>query len=182
MAESFLLDVTSDDDVSRLAAELEQRRGGAGILVNNAGVLLDPRGSRVLDTDIDRFRATLETNFYGPLRLVRALVPAMRRNAWGRVVNVSSGLGQISTMGSGTPAYRISKAALNALTRMLAAELAGSGVLVNCMCPGWVRTAMGGPKATRTPEAAADTAVWLATLPDDGPSGGFFRDRQPIPW
>jgi NAD(P)-dependent dehydrogenase (short-subunit alcohol dehydrogenase family) len=106
----------------------------------------------------------------------------MNRNGYGRIVNVSSGQGQLSDMGVGTPAYRVSKTALNALTRTLAAELKGSGILVNSMCPGWVRTDMGGAGAPRTVEQGADTAVWLATLPDDGPSGGFFRDRRPIPW
>jgi NAD(P)-dependent dehydrogenase (short-subunit alcohol dehydrogenase family) len=106
----------------------------------------------------------------------------MKRQGYGRIVNVSSGQGQLSDMGSGTPAYRVSKTALNALTRTLAAELKGSGVLVNAMCPGWVKTDMGGSSAPRTVEQGADTALWLATLPDDGPSGGFFRDRKPIPW
>jgi NAD(P)-dependent dehydrogenase (short-subunit alcohol dehydrogenase family) len=106
----------------------------------------------------------------------------MKKNRYGRIVNISSGQGQLSDMGAGTPAYRVSKTALNALTRVLAAEFAGSGILVNSMCPGWVRTDMGGPGAPRTVEQGADTAVWLATLPDDGPTGGFFRDRKPIAW
>jgi NAD(P)-dependent dehydrogenase (short-subunit alcohol dehydrogenase family) len=106
----------------------------------------------------------------------------MKRNGFGRIVNFASGLGQLTEMGAGTPAYRASKAALNALTRMLAAELEGSGILVNSMCPGWVRTDMGGRSAPRTVEQGADTAVWLATLPDDGPTGGFYRDRRPIAW
>jgi NAD(P)-dependent dehydrogenase (short-subunit alcohol dehydrogenase family) len=116
------------------------------------------------------------------VQLAQVLVPLMKKNGYGRIVNMSSGQGQLSERGIGTPAYRLSKTALNALTRTLAAELNGSGILVNSMCPGWVKTDMGGPDAPRTVEQAADTAVWLATLPDDGPNGGFFRDRQAIPW
>ena len=178
----FPLDVTSAKDVAALAAHVEKQHGAADILVNNAGILIDPHGGRVLDTEIDIFRETMEANFYGPLRLTQALVPAMRERNYGRVVNLSSGLGQLEDMGTGTPAYRVSKTAINALTRMLAAELAGSNVLVNSVDPGWVQTAMGGPNATRSVEQGADTAVWLATLPDGGPSGGFFHDRKPIAW
>jgi NAD(P)-dependent dehydrogenase (short-subunit alcohol dehydrogenase family) len=127
-------------------------------------------------------RECLETNVIGVLNVTQALVPIMRRHRYGRIVNLSSELGQLAAMGVGTPAYRISKTALNALTRMLAGELAESGIKVNSMSPGWVRTDMGGPRAPRSVEAAADTAVWLAMLPDDGPTGRFFRDRQEIAW
>ena len=144
--------------------------------------MLDPRGSRVLDSKLETWRETLTTNVFGPLMLIQALAPLMKKNGYGRIVNVSSGQGQLSDMGAGTPAYRVSKTALNALTRTVAAELTGSGVLVNSMCPGWVRTDMGGAGAPRSVEQGADTAVWLATLPGGGPTGGFFRDRKPIPW
>ncbi|HET9404046.1 MAG TPA: SDR family oxidoreductase, partial [Burkholderiales bacterium] len=176
------LDVTSEMSVKTLAADLEKKYGRCDVLVNNAGVMLDPRGSRVLDSSLGTWRATLDTNLIGPLLLIQTLAPIMKKNRYGRIVNVSSGQGQLSDMGAGTPAYRVSKTALNALTRTFAAELNGSGVLVNAMCPGWVKTDMGGSSAPRRPEQGADTALWLATLPDDGPSGGFFRDRKPIPW
>ena len=131
---------------------------------------------------IEDFETTLATNFYAPLRLCQALVPLMRKRGYGRVVNLSSGMGQLDEMSDGWAAYRVSKTALNALTRMVADATRGEGILVNSVCPGWVRTDMGGSSATRGVEKGAQTAVWLASLPDDGPTGGFFRDRQPIPW
>jgi len=181
-AEFFSLDVTRDEDVSRLAKHIGDTYGAADILINNAGVMLDASGTSLFDIEQRVFRDTFEVNFYGPLRLAQALTPAMRARNYGRIVNLASGLGQLADMGAGTPAYRISKTALNALTSILAAELAGTDVLVNSMCPGWVRTDMGGANATRSVEQGADTAVWLATLPTGGPTGGFFRDRKPIPW
>jgi len=180
--ESHALDVTGEASVHAFATWLENAHRRCDILVNNAGILADPRGSRVLDSKVETWRETLATNLLGPLLLVQALAPLMKKNGYGRIVNVSSGQGQLSDMGVGTPAYRVSKTALNALTRTLAAELKGSGILVNSMCPGWVKTDMGGADAPRTVQQGADTAVWLATLPDDGPTGGYFRDRKPIPW
>jgi NAD(P)-dependent dehydrogenase (short-subunit alcohol dehydrogenase family) len=114
--------------------------------------------------------------------LTQAALPRLRESGHGRIVNVSSGMGQLSDMGRGAPPYRVSKAGLNALTRILANEEREHGILVNSMCPGWVRTDMGGPSAMRSVEEGADTGIWLATLPDGGPTGGFYRDREPIPW
>jgi NAD(P)-dependent dehydrogenase (short-subunit alcohol dehydrogenase family) len=176
------LDVTSCRSIRACAATVAERRGRIDVLVNNAGVMLDPRGSRFLDSKLDTYRDTFETNFFGPLQLAQSVVPLMKAKRYGRIVNLASGLAQLSEMGTGTPAYRISKTALNALTRILAAEFRDSNILVNSMCPGWVKTGMGGEHAARTPAQAADTAVWLATLPDEGPTGGFFRDRKPIAW
>ena len=175
------LDVTDQSSVQRLARFLDRQFGRLDILVNNAGIGIDEERS-VLEADRGVVQETLDTNLFGPLLLCQALVPLMKQGAYGRVVNVSSGMGQLSEMGSGSPAYRISRTALNALTRILAAELQGTNVLVNSMCPGWVRTDMGGPNAPRSVEEGADTALWLATLPDSGPQGGFFRDRQAIAW
>jgi NAD(P)-dependent dehydrogenase (short-subunit alcohol dehydrogenase family) len=180
--EFHALDVTQERSVKALADFVRSAHGRCDILVNNAGILADPRGSRFLDSKVETYRETLDVNLLGALMLAQALAPLMRKNRYGRIVNVSSGQGQLSEMGVGSPAYRISKTALNALTRILAAELKDTGILANSMCPGWVRTDMGGAAAPRTVEQGADTAVWLATLPDNGPTGGFFRDRKPIPW
>jgi NAD(P)-dependent dehydrogenase (short-subunit alcohol dehydrogenase family) len=174
------LDVTESASIRRLVRFVEREAGRLDVLVNNAGIMIDRHG--VLATEFDTVRATMEINVYGPWRVVQALVPMMVRQQYGRIVNLSSGMGQLNDMGGGSPAYRMSKTALNALTRILAAELARTNVLVNSMCPGWVRTDMGGPGAPRSVEQGADTAVWLATLPDGGPTGGFFRDRKQISW
>lgn len=176
------LDVTDQSSIAAFAGHIESEYGRVEVLVNNAGVLIDSRSTGVLKEKEETFRTTLETNFYGALRMCQALVPLMQKNRYGRVVNLSSGLGQLNDMGDGTPAYRVSKTALNALTRMVAKAVEGDNILVNSMCPGWVRTDMGGPQASRSVEQGAETAVWLAMLPHDGPTGGFFRDRKPIPW
>jgi NAD(P)-dependent dehydrogenase (short-subunit alcohol dehydrogenase family) len=180
--ESHQLDVDSDESVKAFVRWIKDTHGRCDVLVNNAGVMLDPRGSRVLDSKIETYRDTLETNLLGPLRMIQAIAPLMKNQGYGRIVNMSSGQGQLSDMGVGTPAYRVSKTALNALTRTTAADLHGTGILVNAMCPGWVRTDMGGSGAPRSVEQGADTALWLATLPEKGPTGGYFRDRKPIPW
>jgi NAD(P)-dependent dehydrogenase (short-subunit alcohol dehydrogenase family) len=176
------LDVTSCRSIRACVAAVAERRTRIDVLINNAGVMTDPRGSCFLDSKLDTYRDTLETNLFGPLQLAQAVIPLMKAHRYGRIVNLSSGLGQLAEMGSGTPAYRISKTAINALTRVIAAEFRESNILANSMCPGWVRTGMGGESAPRTVAEAADTAVWLATLPNDGPTGGFFRDRKPVPW
>jgi NAD(P)-dependent dehydrogenase (short-subunit alcohol dehydrogenase family) len=176
------LDVTRRTSVAALAKYLEGEHGRLDVLVNNAGILLGKYETSVLEEKESLFRETLETNFYGALRVSQALVPLMQKRRYGRVVNLSSGLGQLDDMGDGVSAYRVSKTALNALTRMLAAATADDNILVNSMCPGWVRTDMGGPAAARSVEKGAETAVWLAMLPDKGPTGGFFRDKKPIPW
>jgi NAD(P)-dependent dehydrogenase (short-subunit alcohol dehydrogenase family) len=182
----YPLDVTDTHSVQALAGHLEREYNRLDTLVNNAGVFLDPMppedpsASSLFRAQIATVRYSMETNAYGPMRLCQALIPLMRGH--GRVVNVSSGMGQLTEMNGCCPGYRFSKAALNVLTRILADELRDTGIKVNSVCPGWVRTAMGGPHAERTVDEGADTIVWLATLPDDGPSGGFFRDRRPIPW
>ena len=177
-----LLDVVDTHSVQRFVQHVEKQHGAPAALVNNAGVYPESRAAKVEDTPTALWRETFETNVFGAVRMCREVVPLMRRLRYGRIVNVSSGLGQLHQMGGGSPAYRVSKAALNALTATLAAEVADAGILVNSMSPGWVRTDMGGDMAPRSVEEGADTAVWLAQLPSNGPSGQFFRDRKQIPW
>ncbi len=174
------LDVTDDQSVGAAIAGIESGPGSLDVVVNNAGIFGEPTGAA--DYDLERAHEVLETNVFGPWRVVQAALPLLRQSSSPRIVNVSSGAGQLEEMGGGRSAYRLSKAALNALTRTLAADEAGSGLLVNSVCPGWVRTDMGGENAPRSVEEGADTAVWLATLPGDGPSSGFFRNREPIAW
>jgi NAD(P)-dependent dehydrogenase (short-subunit alcohol dehydrogenase family) len=175
------LSVTDQASVDHMRTAVEAEFGRLDILVNNAGIYKD-QGQHAVDANLDTVRETLETNLFGAWRLCEALIPLMRRGGYGRIVNVSSGMGQLNGMEGGSPAYRVSKTSLNSLSAILAAELRGTGILVNAACPGWVRTEMGGKEAPRTVEQGADTPAWLATLPDDGPTGGFFRDRKPIPW
>lgn len=175
------LDVTNEKDIHRLVAFVDSEFGGVEVLVNNAGIYPD-EGVSGLKIGLETVRTTMEVNAYGPLRVCQLLIPLMRRRRYGRIVNVSSGSGQLSTMTGTTLAYRISKVSLNAITRVLADEVRGTGILINALCPGWVRTEMGGRSAPRSVEEGADTAIYLATLPANGPTGGFFRDRKPIPW
>ncbi len=180
--DAYPCDVTDTRSVKRFVEHVEKHHGAPSILVNNAGIYPEETEAKVVDTPTAVWRETFETNLFGVVRMCREVVPLMRKIRHGRIVNLSSGLGQLHHMGEGSPAYRVSKAAVNALTRTLAAEVAGTGILVNCMSPGWVRTAMGGENAPRSVEEGADTAVWLALLPSNGPTGQFFRDRKPIPW
>ncbi len=179
-----LLDVTKVETIDACAESIDRDLGRLDVLVNNAGIMRDSskRGASIFQADRELVRDTFDVNTLGPLMVANALVPLMRRHDYGRIVNVSSGMGQLSEMDGGYPGYRISKTALNAVTVILARELEGTNIKVNSVCPGWVRTDMGGDKAPRSPEQGADTIVWLATLPEGGPSGGFFRDRKRINW
>ncbi len=175
------LDVTDPLSIEQARTELEAITGRLDVLINNAAVSLDldiPAQS----VEIEVVKSTLETNFFGPLRLCQAFIPLMRRHGYGRIVNISSGRGAFAQLAAGQLGYRVSKTALNALTCILAAELREDNILVNAMTPGWVRTRMGGLRAPRSVEEGADTAAWLATLPDGGPSGKFFKDREEFPW
>jgi len=178
------LDVSDDASVQELARQIKKTYGRVDVLVNNAGIMIDGKtrdteaGTSVMQAKVETLRLTMEVNVYGALRVTQALLPLMPKDG-ARIVNVSSGMGQLSDMNGGWPGYRISKTGLNALTRIFADELKQTGIRVNSICPGWVKTDMGGAGATRTPQQGADTIVWLATAPDV-PTGGFFRDGTPV--
>jgi NAD(P)-dependent dehydrogenase (short-subunit alcohol dehydrogenase family) len=175
------LDVSDAQSIETLARFIEKEVGRLDVLVNNAAILLD-EGKSVVDVAAEEFEATWRANVFGAFLLTKRLAALLRASGHGRVVNVSSGAGQLSTMSGYAPSYSISKAALNALTIQFASALRRDHVLVNCADPGWVRTDMGGSAAPRSVEEGADTIVWLATLPDDGPTGGFFHDRKRVAW
>ena len=174
------LDVSDAGSIQRVAAQLHDDPGRLDVLVNNAGVGTD-WGVSGTDPDFDAIQAALETNFYGAYRLTVALLDLLRLSEHPRVVNVSSGMGGVAEMGGWSPGYRVSKAALNAMTRILSTELKEQGVIVNSACPGFVNTDMGGQfGAKKSVQDGAAGIVWLATLPDDGPTGGFFRDGKAV--
>jgi NAD(P)-dependent dehydrogenase (short-subunit alcohol dehydrogenase family) len=184
-----LLDVTDQMTIQSAIGKIKDNFRRLDILVNNAGISIDPH-TRILELSQTLFRHTLETNAFGPLLLSQVCVPLMKENGYGRIVNLSSTLGSLTDIINPessydeiqSPAYRLSKTLLNGITVLLAKELRGTNILVNSVCPGWVRTQMGGENAPLTPEQAASAPVWLATLPDDGPTGGFFREHRPLPW
>lgn len=174
------LDVTDEASIQGLRDEIQAQYERLDVLVNNAAIHYD-HWQTALKADFNIVSEAIDTNLYGPWRMAKAFAPLLKKSAGPRIVNVSSGSGSLATMGAGPPAYNVSKTGLNALTRMLAAEMAGDGVLVNAVCPGWVATEMGGEGGRPIANGAAGI-VWAATLSDDGPTGGFFRDRQPLEW
>jgi len=172
------IDLKQTATIDAAVRDIDKSGRQVEILVNNAGVLHE---KPVLELKDEEISESVAVHLTGPLRLIRALAPKMIANRYGRIVNLSSGWGSFAAGMGGPGMYGVTKAALNALTVRLSKEFPAS-VKVNAMCPGWVRTRMGGQGATRSPDEGADTAVWLATLPDDGLTGGFFRDRKPIGW
>ncbi|MBV8991589.1 MAG: SDR family oxidoreductase [Solirubrobacterales bacterium] len=174
------LDVTDPGSAASLAAFLQERWQRLDVLINNAAIHYDTF-QQAGSADLEIVREALETNLLGAWQLIQVLLPLLKASRHGRIVNVSSEAGSLTNMGGGIPAYRTSKAALNALTRMLAAELANDRILVNSVCPGWVATDMGGPGGRPVADGAA-SVMWAVNLPDEGPSGGFYRDGQPLPW
>jgi NAD(P)-dependent dehydrogenase (short-subunit alcohol dehydrogenase family) len=179
-AEPLQLDVTDPASIAAAARLAGERYGKLDVLINNAAIHYDT-WQRAATADLAVVREAAETNLYGPWLIVQQFLPLLRASAHPRIVNVSSEAGSLASMGAGTPAYAASKAGLNALTRMLAADLSSDKILVNAVCPGWVATDMGGPGGRPVAEGAAGI-VWAATLPDSGPSGGFFRDGRTVPW
>lgn len=175
------LDVADDQSVAKLSRDLEKRGILVDVLVNNAGVFFD-KDAPTLDLGWEAFDKTLNVNLAGAIRLCRTFVPGMMKRRWGRVINVSSQLGQLASSGGRWATYRLSKTALNAYTKILADEVREHGVLVNTMCPGWCRTRMGGESAPLTAEDGARTAIFLAELPDKGPTGKFWESCKEISW
>ena len=180
--EFLQLDVADSTSIDRLARELASRTNHLDVLVNNAGILLDAPNSSVLEVESEVIVQTLQTNTLGPLRLIQKLVPLLSQSNAGKVINVSSGGGQLTDMGNWAPAYSLSKTALNAVTGMMAAALKDKHIVVNSICPGWVRTDMGGSNASRSVQQGADTVTWLATEAPSDLTGKFLRDRTIIPW
>ena len=186
---SQAIDVSSMDSIATAVKTIDRRYGRLDILVNNAGILIDDELTS-MDLDSDTLSRTLLTNAFGPMMLCQHCIPIMEKGQYGRIVNMASTLGSLTDItdpessyaGLEVPAYRLSKTLLNGVTALYAKLTRGKNILVNSACPGWVKTDMGGAAAPLSPEQGADTPVWLATLPDDGPTGGFFRERQPIPW
>jgi len=177
---ALTLDVADPDSIAKAAETVKGQGRGLDVLVNNAGVGTD-FGVSGTAPDFDAVQKALDTNFFGAYRLTVALLELLRKSPHPRIVNVSSGMGGVAEMGGWSPGYRVSKAAMNAMTRILATELKAEGMLVNSACPGFVKTDMGGPMGAQKPvEEGAEGIVWLATLPDEGPTGGFFRDRRPV--
>ena len=178
----YLLDVTNKDHINIISKQIEQQFGRLDVLVNNAAILYDS-WHYTIDADLNLIEQAMVTNVYGPWRLCQAFIPIMKRNGYGRIVNVSSLGGSLHYMQEGgAPAYSMSKAGLNVLTRKLAAELQGTGILVNSIDPGWLATDMGGPGGGPVKEGTRGI-IWAATLPDDGPSGGFFYGPgKPVSW
>ncbi len=179
------LDVINPDDIAALAQHIEKIHGRLDVLINNAGILIDAdlgESASIRDTDAEILELSLRTNAIGPIMLINALLPLMERVDDARIVNVSSGMGQLSDMGGQYPGYRLSKTALNAATRIYAAELDPSRFSINAVCPGWVRTDMGGSGADLPVEEGVDTAIWLATAAEARVTGGFYRRREAIAW
>jgi NAD(P)-dependent dehydrogenase (short-subunit alcohol dehydrogenase family) len=175
------LDVTDDESLADFVRWVGAEFRTVGLLVNNAGVAVDKWVSG-LEVSMNAVRASLETNFVGPLALTQALVPLMRKAGGGTIVNVSTQLASLERMAGRTLAYRSSKVALNAMTRVLADELKASHIRINAVCPGWTKTDLGGDDAPRTPAEAADSVMFLCNTDKDGPTGQFFSDGAPLPW
>ncbi len=175
------LDVTAPESVRGLVAYVPQEFGRLDILINNAGINYDT-WQNVANANLENVQETLGTNLMGPWRVSQAFLPLMEKNNFGRIVNVSSGAGELASLSGGTPGYSISKAALNALTLSFSRHLQGKNILVNAVCPGWVRTQMGGAAAPKSPEEGAATIIWAALFQDNGPTGKFFRDKREVAW
>ena len=176
--DTYPLDVTDPASVVPLKDYVIEKYGRLDVLVNNAGVYLD-ENERITEIDPDTLHRSIDTNVYGPFYLMQAFIPLMQQHGYGRIVNLSSGYGGLDALDSPmVGAYKLSKVTLNALTRLMASAVDANTIKINTADPGWVRTDMGGSNASRSVAEGADTPVWLATLPKDSPSGGFFYSRR----
>jgi len=173
------LEATQTESIQQAVNKVTQQFGRLDVLINNAGIFNDRNNS--LTVSADAVKEHLEVNFIGPLRISQAFIPLLEKSQKGRIINFSSQMGRLNGMGGGSAAYRFSKTSINSLTAVMAADLAGTNIKVNSMCPGWVQTDMGGAGAPRSLAQGADTAVWLATAPGI-PTGKFFADREETPW
>jgi len=185
LVEAVKLDVTSAQDIEALVQHIKENYGHLDVIINNAGIMIDGdecQSTSICAADISAIEQTLQVNTLGPIMLINAMLPLMDSVADARIVNISSGMGQLSDMGGNYPGYRISKTALNAMTRIYAAELDPGKFKINALCPGWVRTDMGGSNAELTLEEGVDTAIWLATSDEAQNSGGYYRKRELINW
>jgi NAD(P)-dependent dehydrogenase (short-subunit alcohol dehydrogenase family) len=175
------MDVNNQASIQQEANTVKEQYGRLDVLINNAGVYLD-ENETLLTMNPSILEETMATNFFGVYHVLYSFIPLMQKQGYGRIINVSSGYGEMREMSAqGVGAYKLSKLALNGLTQLIAAELKGD-IKINAVCPGWVSTDMGGSSAPRTPEQAAKSILWLATIGPDGPNGGFFRDGKPISW
>ncbi|GAB1765557.1 SDR family oxidoreductase [Priestia megaterium] len=179
---SFLtMDINNQTSIGQAAATVSEQYGRLDVLINNAGIYLD-ENQKLVDMEPFVLEKTLETNFFGAYHVIRSFIPLMEQQAYGRIINVSSEYGAMSEMSSpGVGAYKLSKLILNGLTQLIAAE-STNDIKINAVDPGWVSSDMGGPSAPRTPEQAARSILWLATIGPEGPSGGFFKDGKQIDW
>ncbi|WP_243556150.1 SDR family NAD(P)-dependent oxidoreductase [Priestia megaterium] len=179
---SFLtMDINNQTSIGQAAAKVSEQYGRLDVLINNAGIYLD-KNQKLVDMDPSVLEKTLETNFFGAYHVIRSFMPLMEQQAYGRIINVSSEYGAMSEMSSpGVGAYKLSKLILNGLTQLIAAERT-KDIKINAVDPGWVSSDMGGPSAPRTPQQAASSILWLATIGPGGPSGGFFKDGKQINW
>lgn len=187
-AQFVQLDISKKNSIERFVAYITEQFGRCDVLVNNAGAFFEssdpkkPEAASILHTPLEKLSPSLDTNAAGAYRLMQGFLPLMQKHGYGRIVNVSSGMASLTDMGASWPGYRLSKLLLNGMTRMFAAEIKQPNIKINAVCPGWVRTDMGGPEADRSVEEGAAGIIWAATLPDEGPTGGFFRDSEPIDW
>ena len=178
--ETFVANLENEKDVDQLVQYITSEHGYLDVLINNAGIYIEE--GDIFSAKDSVMQKTLNINTLAPYRLMQGLIPLMKKHGYGRVVNVSSGLGSFHGSSSNCPAYCVSKVSLNMLTKLFASEVDGSNVKVNSICPGWVRTDMGGPHASRSIEEGISGMIWAATLDEKGPNGGFFRDGHPIEW